>query len=214
MSKVVNPLTNRKIKVGSALHKKLCKDVRVKIAGCSDVLSLEDKFLKRMMEIKQYSLREAKKENREKELFKSKFKHCDLYENFRDDPELLEKCMLEDPFDPYMFRRKDVEKVKKKREKYVPMLRKEILKKVRQGNMTERQQEKLYYKYHLDETRPSWETGNVNFWQPQRGRNVDKLKKDIEQMKREIKSLRAEDKKKKKAKTKKTIKIKIKNKKN
>ena len=34
--KVVNPLTNRKIKVGGALHKKLCKDERVNVAGCSE----------------------------------------------------------------------------------------------------------------------------------------------------------------------------------
>jgi hypothetical protein len=36
MSKVVNPLTNRKITVGGALHKKLCKNVKVKIAGCPE----------------------------------------------------------------------------------------------------------------------------------------------------------------------------------
>ena len=34
--KVINPLTNRKVKVGGALHKKLCKDVKVNIAGCPE----------------------------------------------------------------------------------------------------------------------------------------------------------------------------------
>ena len=34
MSKVVNPISGRKIAVGGILHKRLCKDINIKIAGC------------------------------------------------------------------------------------------------------------------------------------------------------------------------------------
>ena len=33
--KVVNPISGRKITVGGILHKKLCKDINIKIAGCN-----------------------------------------------------------------------------------------------------------------------------------------------------------------------------------
>ena len=35
MSKVVNPISGRKITVGGILHKRLCKDIKIKIAGCN-----------------------------------------------------------------------------------------------------------------------------------------------------------------------------------
>ena len=215
MSKVVNPLTGRKIKVGGALHKRLCADASIQIAGCSEK-TLQEKFWGRMMEIKDITLKQAKKLDKDQKLFKNKFEWCNERELFKYDKKRLEECLLHDPFDRE-YRSKDINKVIRLRERFVPRMRKAILKQQKKNKITEDEADELIDKFRLEGVRDPVRQINDAVWQPSRGRNIDIHREAVKGMRKKLKEFEGKKKPikiriKKKITKKKPIKIRIKKK--